>query len=132
MRTCSPSSTLSRGVTQAWLMAIVLVMTACAHGPVAPPSAGDDQPDKFLFDRGSEMLTRRRWFEAREYFSRLVETFPHSQYRQDAKLGIGDSYIGEDRVDSYVLAASEFREFLTFFPLNERADYAQYKLAIAE
>ena len=32
---------------------------------------------------------------------------------------------------STILAANEFREFLRFFPLDKRADYAQYKLAIA-
>ncbi len=30
------------------------------------------------------------------------------------------------------IAAEKFREFLRYFPLNERADYAQYKVAVAE
>ena len=30
-----------------------------------------------------------------------------------------------------MLAANEFREFLTFYPTNARADYAQYKLAMS-
>jgi outer membrane protein assembly factor BamD len=30
-----------------------------------------------------------------------------------------------------VLAANEYREFLTFYPTNPRADYAQYKLAMS-
>jgi len=30
-----------------------------------------------------------------------------------------------------VLAINEFREFLSFYPTNSRADYAQYKLAMA-
>jgi len=30
-----------------------------------------------------------------------------------------------------VLAINEFREFLSFYPLNRRADYAQYRLAYA-
>jgi outer membrane protein assembly factor BamD len=30
-----------------------------------------------------------------------------------------------------VLAANEFREFLTFYPTNARADYAQFKLAMS-
>ena len=54
------------------------------------------------------------------------------RFRADAKLGIGDAFLGEGRADSTVLAANEFREFLTFFPLSGRADYAQYKLAVAQ
>ena len=32
---------------------------------------------------------------------------------------------------SLVLAINEFREFLSFYPTNQRADYAQYKLGMA-
>jgi outer membrane protein assembly factor BamD len=44
---------------------------------------------------------------------------------------VGDTYIGEDSAESLVLAANEFREFLTFYPTHARADYAQYRLAFA-
>src|SRR6185503_10957628 len=84
------------------------------------------------FDRGSKALAEKKWLNAREYFRRLVDTYPGSPFRADAKLGIGDSYLGEGRVESIILAANEFREFLTFFPLSGRADYAQYKLAVAQ
>jgi outer membrane protein assembly factor BamD len=68
--------------------------------------------------------------EAREYFRQLVDTYPQSQYRQEAKLGIGDSYLGQNSYESNVLAVNEFREFLSFFPGHPRTDYAQYKVAL--
>jgi outer membrane protein assembly factor BamD len=46
-------------------------------------------------------------------------------------LGIGDTYLGEGSPEALVLAINEFREFLAFYPTNPRADYAQYKLAMA-
>ena len=95
------------------------------------PAAGSVDADKFLFDRGTAALAKKHWIEAREYFRRLVDTYPQSNYRQDAKLGIGDTYIGENSLESFVLAINEFREFLTFFAANPRADYAQYKIAYA-
>jgi outer membrane protein assembly factor BamD len=61
-----------------------------------------------------------------------VDGYPQSPYRADAKLGVGDSYLGEGHSDSLVLGANEFREFLTFFPLHPRADYAQYHLALTQ
>jgi outer membrane protein assembly factor BamD len=60
-----------------------------------------------------------------------VDSYPQSQYRAEAKLGIGDSYLGDGTTESKILAINEFREFLTFFPTHQRADYAQYKLAMA-
>jgi outer membrane protein assembly factor BamD len=117
----------------------VALIVACSAAAVAScggrrsalPAAGSIDADKFLFDRGTAALKEKHWFEAREYFRRLVDTYPTSRFRQDAKLGIGDSYLGENRIESNVLAANEYREFLSFFPLNPRADYAQYKLAEA-
>jgi outer membrane protein assembly factor BamD len=104
---------------------------ACGGRRSALPAAGSIDADKFLFDRGTAALKEKHWIEAREYFRRLVDTYPTSRFRQDAKLGIGDSYLGENRLESNVLAANEYREFLSFFPLNPRADYAQFKLADA-
>ena len=105
---------------------------ACGRNNNQLPAPGSVDADKFLFDRGTTLLKEKKWFAAREYFRKLIDAFPTSQYRYDAKLGIGDSYIGEGRIDSFILAANEFREFLTFYPVAARADYAQYKLAVAQ
>jgi outer membrane protein assembly factor BamD len=115
------------------LAAIVIVLAgvgACSKEPPAPPMGAVDA-DKFLYERGSEELKQKHWTDARDYFRRLIDTYPQSPFRHDAKLGVGDTYLGEDRVDSHILAANEFREFLTFFPLHERADYAQFQLAVS-
>ncbi len=108
----------------------LLVLAACHHGP-ALPEPGSIEADKFLFDRGTAALNDHKWLEAREYLRRLVDNYPQSQYRYDAKLGIGDSYLGEGSPASDILAANEFREFLSFFPLHPRADYAQYKIGLS-
>ena len=113
------------------LYLVAAAAAGCASAP-ALPAAGSAEADKFLFDRGTKSLQEKKWLNAREYFRRLVDTYPGSPYRADAKLGIGDAYLGEGRADSIVLAANEFREFLNFFPLSPRADYAQYKLAVAQ
>ena len=118
-----------------WCVRILVVMTAfslpaCATGPRRPP-AGTLEPDKFLFERGTEELNDKDWFTAREYFRQLVDSYPQSPYRGDAKLGVGDTYLGEGTAESYVLGINEFREFLSFYPTHPRADYAQYKLGMA-
>jgi outer membrane protein assembly factor BamD len=108
----------------------VVFSAACgASRSVVPP--GTAQADEFLFERGQEELKERHWLNAREYFRQIVDNYPQSPYRPDAKLAVGDTYIGEDSAESLVLAANEFREFLTFYPTNARADYAQYRLAVA-
>jgi outer membrane protein assembly factor BamD len=103
---------------------------ACASGPKRPPT-GTAEPDRFLYERGSEALTDRKWLTAREYFRQLVDVYPQSPFRADAKLGIGDTYLGEGTAEAFLLGINEFREFLTFYPTHRRADYAQYKLGMA-
>lgn len=119
-------------VTLAVLCSAVALLSAACVRPMRMPQPGEREPDKYLFDRGSEALKEGHWLEAREYFQRLVDQFPQSPFRQEARLGIGDAYLGEGGYDTLVIAAEKFREFLRYFPLNERADYAQYKVAVAE
>jgi outer membrane protein assembly factor BamD len=112
-------------------MAAALFTGACAsRDPIAPP-ADAPEPDRYLYETGKAQLERKKWLTAREYFRRLVDGYPQSPYRAEAKLGIGDSYLGEDTPEAQVYALNEFREFLSFFPTHARADYAQYRLALA-
>jgi outer membrane protein assembly factor BamD len=104
---------------------------ACASGGRGSVPPGTTEPDRFLFERGTEELDDRSWLTARQYFTQLTETYTQSPYRPEAKLGMGDSYLGEGTAESIVLAINEFQEFLAFYPTHPRADYAQYKLAIA-
>lgn len=104
--------------------------TACSPKKTRIPT-GMLEADKFLFERATELLSDRKWLQAREYLQEIVENYPQSTYRPDAKLGLGDTYIGEGSADALVLAQNEFREFLTFYPTSPRADYAQYRLGFS-
>ena len=104
---------------------------ACASGGAKKPPTGSLEPDKFLYDRGRENLDKKRWLVSREYFRQLIDSYPQSPFRADAKLGLGDTYLGERSGESFVLAINEFREFLNFYPTHERSHYAQFQLAMA-
>jgi outer membrane protein assembly factor BamD len=114
------------------LVTALALAAALAGGCASKPNVlplGTADADKFLFDRGTESAKERRWLDAREYFRNVVDNYPQSPYRPDAKLALGDTYLGEDTTESLLLAANEFREFLTFYPTHARADYAQLQLA---
>jgi outer membrane protein assembly factor BamD len=111
------------------LIVLMLFAAGCGGGKNTAP-ANTANPDRFLYDRGTAKLTEKKWSDAREYFRQVVDNYPNSPLRPDAKLGMGDTYLGEKTAESLVLAANEYKEFLTFYPTNARADYAQYKLAM--
>ncbi|MCC7008919.1 MAG: outer membrane protein assembly factor BamD [Acidobacteria bacterium] len=114
------------------LAAVLAASLAACVAPVRMPSPGEREPDKYLFDRGTEALQKKRWLDAREYFQRIIDAYPQSSYRQEARLGIGDAHLGQGGYDQYLLGAEVFREFLRFYPLNPRADYAQYRLGYSQ
>jgi outer membrane protein assembly factor BamD len=121
---------IGRGWMPRAAVAAALLAAGCGGSRNEVPTNLPD-PDRFLFERGKAALADRKWLDAREYFRQVVDNYPQSPYRPDAKLGIGDAHLGERSPESLVLAAGEYREFLTFFPQNPRADYAQYKLAMS-
>jgi outer membrane protein assembly factor BamD len=117
-----------RALVVALTAAVMLAGCGARNRNAVPTDA--TQPDRFLYDRGTEALNKERWIDAREYFRQVVDNYPGSPLRADAKLGVADAYLGEGGTESLVLAANEYREFLTFYPTHPRADYSQYKLAM--
>ena len=110
------------------VLCALVAAAACGNKDVIPQNVAN--PDRFLFERGEAELKEENWLKAREYFRQVFDNYPQSPLRPDAKLGIADTYLGEKSAESLVLADGEYREFLTFYPRNPRADYAQYKLAM--
>jgi outer membrane protein assembly factor BamD len=124
---------MTHGIRPPLSALLALVLTAFAAGCAGKNDAipvGVGEPDKFLYDKGRASLDDNRWMTAREYFRRIIDGYPQSELRPEAKLGIGDSYLGAGSGESLVLAANEFREFLTFYPTNPRSDYAQFRLGM--
>src|SRR3954462_14332365 len=81
---------------------------ACASAPKKPP-IGSLEPDKFLHVNGTKALNDKRWFAAREYFRQLVDSYPQSPSRADAKRAIVDTCLGEPPAESQLLAINEYR-----------------------
>lgn len=125
------SDRMTRTLRIVALVLLAALAGGCASGGPKKPPVGSLEPDKFLSERGNENLQKKRWLVAREYFRQLIDSYPQSPYRASAKLGMGDSYLGERSGESFVLAINEFREFLNFYPTHEYAHYAQFKLAMA-
>jgi outer membrane protein assembly factor BamD len=115
------------GVRLAALVLAAAIAGCAAKTNAMPPGTAD--ADKFLFDRGTAAAKDKKWLDAREYFRNLVDNYPQSPFRPDAKLALGDTYISDGGTENLLLAGNEFREFLTFYPTHPRADYAQLQLA---
>jgi outer membrane protein assembly factor BamD len=122
---------MSHHTVRRGIVVCLLLLTAGCGGTRDVSPATVANPDRFLFDRGQAAIKERKWLDAREYFRQVVDNYPGSPLRPDAKLAIGDTYLGEKSAESLVLADNEYREFLTFYPTNPRNHYAQFQLAMS-
>ena len=114
-----------------FLAAIILVSSMnCAPTVYDNIPEGHPEPDTYLYETGQAAMEDRKWFRARALFRRIVDTFPQSSYRFDAKIELGRSYYLQGGLISLIEARNEFEEFLRFFPTNARADYAQYLIGM--
>ena len=95
-----------------------------------PPRA-TPQPDRFLFERANDSMKRERGSNARTYFQQIVDNYPQSPLRPDAKLGMGDTYLGEGGDANRRARRQRVPGVPPFYPTSMRADYAQYKLAMS-
>src|SRR4051812_32564410 len=87
--------TFTRLVGAVALVSIAVLFTSCASSGRASVPPGTAQPDQFLFEKGNTALQNKKWLTAREYFKQVTETYTQSPLRPDAKLGVGDTYLGE-------------------------------------
>ena len=98
--------TPTRALSFVLFLAALAAVAAC--GPKKDVVPTGNQPDKFLFDRGTEQLQVKHWLSAREYFRRILDSYPQSTLRPEAKLGLADSYLGENTSESMTLAVNEY------------------------
>ena len=85
----------SKTIRLAAAVALCVGIAACASSGRRAVPPGTAEPDKFLFDRRTTGLNDKQWLTAREFFKQVTETYTQSPLRPDAKLGIGDTYLGE-------------------------------------
>src|SRR5690606_11161461 len=76
-------------MSQVWKLAAIVLLavgvTSCAETTMAVPP-GTVEADRFLFERGQAAVKERKWVDAREYFRNIVDNYPLSPFRPDAKL----------------------------------------------
>lgn len=93
---------------------------------LAPEVASSDEA---LFKLG-EAEIKKDEEKARLYLRQVIDSFPKSFYAQRAKLLIADSYFKKGDEGNLILAASEYREFISLYPYSPSAPYCQFQIAM--
>jgi outer membrane protein assembly factor BamD len=107
---------------------LIISLSACASKKmqISPDVASSDEA---LFKEGEKYI-KKSPEKARLYMQQVIDLFPRSFYAQRAKLAIADSYFAQGDEGSMILAANEYRNFISLYPYSPSAPYAMYRVGL--
>ncbi|MFC2163870.1 outer membrane protein assembly factor BamD [Acidobacteriota bacterium] len=110
------------------LCLVLLLSPGCGKkdASLSPEIASNDE---LLYNLGMESIQKDAE-KGRLYLRQVIDSFPKSFYAQRAKLAIADSYLKKNDEGSMIIAASEYREFISLFPLSPSASHAQFQIGM--
>jgi outer membrane protein assembly factor BamD len=111
-------------------MVLVSVSFLLSCGPKSVEFDPSKQKDSEIYQKGVEYLQDKDYAKAREAFRIVFDNFPQSDYRILAKLGYADCYYNEANESSYILAITEYQDFISLFPFSLKAAYAQFQIGM--
>ncbi len=111
-------------------LVLALLLAACGSKTIDLEKLSSPS-DQVVWEAGQQAMEDKNYEAARQYFRRIVDAFPQSQYQPRARIGLADAYVAQGGPGNSILAVSAFREFLTLYPSAPEAAYAQYQAAEA-
>lgn len=111
------------------VLAVAVTLAGCSKRAPKDPYAGMEAEQ--IYEIGVKQLSHKRWKKARKAFQGAlgrITTTP--EIIAKVHLGLADAYFYDGGVINLAEALSRYTNFLTFYPNHEKADYAQYQLAL--
>ncbi|MGB8951309.1 MAG: outer membrane protein assembly factor BamD [Candidatus Aminicenantales bacterium] len=107
---------------------LILIISHCQSKKltVSPETSSSDEA---LFKLGQSYL-KKDAERARLIMRQVIESFPKSFYAQRAKLAIADTYFAKKDEGNLILAAAEYKEFISLYPSSPSVAYAQYRIGL--
>jgi outer membrane protein assembly factor BamD len=109
-------------------LALATLLGGCATSTIDLEKLSSPS-DKVVWDAGQQAVADKDWESARQYFRRIIDAFPQSQYQAEARIALADSYLSQGGPGNAILAVAAYREFLTLYPSAPQAAYAQFQAA---
>jgi len=114
---CASANLLAQTATSSSLLS----GTRAPHASATLMHEGDDDPGYSLYKSGYGMVLNERWDEARSLFQELEETFPESEYCDDALYWTGYSQFQSNQPDA---AMQAYTRLIHEFPGSQYYDDA--------
>jgi outer membrane protein assembly factor BamD len=108
------------------LLLVAALTVGCGSSAVDLATLASNS-DQLIWEAGQKAYEKHNFENARQHFKRIIDAFPQSQYAPAARLGLADAHLNEGGTANYILAVSEYRDFVTLYPSHAKSDYAQFQ-----
>ena len=106
-----------------------LTLQTATPAPATPvPTPAGKVTDQVLYQRGAEALDGKRYADARATFGELITKFPKSEFADNARYWIAESYYAEK---DYASAILEFDKVVKDYPQGDKVPAALLKQGYA-
>jgi outer membrane protein assembly factor BamD len=114
-----------------FLIAAVVVLGACAHkgGEQVFLDEVGTQSKEQIMARGDALAEKKKWEQARKYYTFLSDTFPNDLLGRKAALKVADSFFAVGDIEGLTEAQLRYKDFSNRFPSDPNRAYALLMLA---
>ncbi len=115
-----------------FVIAAVLARAACHSSRNAEQAFLDEvgaQSKDQIMARGDALAAKKKWEEARKYYTFLSDTFPNDPVGRRATLKVADSFFAVGDLEGYTEAQLRYKDFSNRFPSDPNRAYALLMLA---
>ncbi|MBZ5587623.1 MAG: outer membrane protein assembly factor BamD [Acidobacteriia bacterium] len=114
-----------------FLIAAVVVLAACAtkKGEQVFLDEVGTQSKEQIMARGDALAAKKKWEQARKYYTFLSDTFPNDLLGRKAALKVADSFFAIGDTEGLTEAQLRYKDFSNRFPSDPNRAYALLMLA---
>lgn len=109
------------------MISITLGIAGCASSKKSDEQILEElaaQDKESIFNRAEELYGKKKYTEARKYFSFVYDTFPNDPLGHKAALRVADTYSIKSDPTSLTEARLRYRDFANRYPNDPDRDYA--------
>lgn len=105
------------------LFSLLILTSACRNKDLIRP--GD--PLNVAYDKSLSLYERGKYDDAAYGFDLVTRMGRGTNFSKDAQFYLAESYFADRQ---YILAASEYERFISYYPQDEKREEVEYKLAL--
>lgn len=106
-----------------FLLLLTVVFGACRNKNLIQP--GD--PINVAYDKSMALFEKEKYSEAAYGFEMVTRMGRGTNFAEDAQYYLGESYFKDKQ---YIIAASEYERFISYYPQDEKREEVEYKMAL--